>query len=302
MNRAVPGPGEPRTRRYTTMAIRIYNKTSAGRRNASVNLYSEVTKKAPEKSLTEPIKKTGGRNHHGIITTQHRGGGAKRLYRRVDFKRNKFDVPGKVVGIEYDPNRTCNIALIEYADGEKRYILAPLGLKDGQTVVASKDRADPRPGNAMPIRAIPAGLNVHCVELVPGKGGQMCRAAGAYARLTNKEGGWATLVFPSGEIRQVSINCMATVGQVGNLDHAQVVLGKAGRKRHMGIRPTVRGVAMSHHEHPLGGGEGRSKTNRPPVSRTGVLAKGGKTRHPRKHSNKRIIRRRISKRFGQLKL
>ena len=284
------------------MAIRVYNKTSAGRRNASVNLYSEVTKKAPEKALLAPIKKTGGRNHHGVITTQHRGGGHKRQYRVIDFKRNKLDAPAKVVGVEYDPNRTCNIALVEYADGEKRYILAPVGLTDGDTVTASRERCEPKVGNAMPLKAIPAGLSVHNVELVPGKGGQMCRSAGTYARLTNKEAGWATLVFPSGEIRQVSLSCMATVGQVGNLDHAQVKLGKAGRKRHLGIRPTVRGVAMSHHEHPLGGGEGRSKTNRPPVSKTGVLAKGGKTRPRSKASNKRIIRRRISKRFGQLKL
>jgi large subunit ribosomal protein L2 len=284
------------------MAIRVYNKTSAGRRNASVNLHSEVTKKRPEKSLLAPLSKTGGRNHHGVITTQHRGGGHKRQYRIIDFKRNKLDVAGKVIGVEYDPNRTCNIALIEYADGEKRYILAPVGLTDGDTVTSSREKAEPKPGNAMPIKAIPAGLNVHNVEMVPGKGGQLCRSAGTYARLTNKEGGWATLVFPSGEIRQVSVNCMATIGQVGNLDHAQVKLGKAGRNRHLGIRPTVRGVAMSHHEHPLGGGEGRSKTNRPPVSKTGVLSKGGKTRPRRKASNKRIIRRRISKRFGQLKL
>lgn len=284
------------------MAIRVYNKTSAGRRNASVNLFTDVTKTSPEKSLLAPLPKTGGRNHHGRITTQHRGGGHKRQYRIIDFKRNKLDVAGKVIGVEYDPNRSCNIALIEYSDGEKRYILAPVGLTDGDTITASRDKAEPKTGNAMPIKAIPAGLSLHNVELVPGKGGQMCRSAGTYARLTNKEGGWATLVFPSGEIRQVSVDCMATIGQVGNLDHSQVRLGKAGRKRHLGVRPTVRGVAMSHHEHPLGGGEGRSKTNRPPVSKTGVLSKGGKTRARSKASNKRIIRRRISKRFGQLKL
>ncbi len=283
------------------MAIRIYKRTSAGRRNASVNLYSEVTKTEPEKSLLHPKHKRGGRNHHGKITSQGRGGGHKQRYRRIDFKRDKDDVAAKVIGIEYDPNRTCNIALLEYADGERRYILAPRYLTDGETLL-SGDRVEAKPGNAMPLRSIPAGLSVHNVELLPGKGGQMCRAAGAYARLTNKEGRWATLVFPSGEIRQVSLECRATVGQVGNLDHANVVLGKAGRARHMGRRPHVRGVAMSHHAHPMGGGEGRSKGNRPPSSATGVLSKGGRTRKRRKPSAKRIIRRRASKRYGQLKV
>ena len=284
------------------MAIRIYKPTSPGRRDASRNLHSEVTKNKPEKSLLRPITKNGGRNHHGVITQQGRGGGAKRRYRVIDFKRTKEDVPGKVVGIEYDPNRTCNIALIEYADGEKAYILAPVGLTDGEQVVASKQGAEPKVGNCLPLRLIPAGLNVHNVELVPGKGGQMCRSAGAYARLTNKEGKWATLVFPSGETRQVSLDCKATIGQVGNIDHANEVLGKAGRNRHKGRRPQVRGVAMSHHDHPMGGGEGRSKGNRAPASATGTLAKGGRTRKPGKASNKRIIRRRTSKRYGQLRL
>lgn len=284
------------------MAIRIYKPTSAGRRNASVNLFTEVTKRSPEKSLLVPKPKSGGRNHSGKITQQHIGGGAKQRYRLIDFKRTKFDVPATVVGIEYDPNRSSNIALLEYADGERRYILAPVGLTDGDKVVSSQSQVEPKAGNAMPLGRIPAGLNVHCVELVPGKGGQMCRSAGMYARLSNKEGKWATLVFPSGETRQVSINCMATIGQVGNTDHQNVTLGKAGRKRHMGVRPTVRGVAMSHDKHPLGGGEGRSKSNRPPASKTGVLSKGGRTRNRKKASTKRIIRRRVSKRYGQVAL
>ena len=281
------------------MAIRIYKKTSPGRRNASVNLYSEVTKTKPEKSLLKPVNKHAGRNHRGVITTRGRGGGNKRRYRMIDFQRTKDDVAAKVVGIEYDPNRSCNIALLEYEDGERRYILAPVGLKDGETVLSSEKLVEPKAGNAMPLRVIPTGLNVHNVELVPGKGGQMCRAAGSSARLTNREGKWATLVFPSGEIRQVSVNCRATIGQVGNVDHANVVLGKAGRNRRLGRRPKVRGVAMSHHAHPMGGGEGRSKGNRPPASPTGVLAKGGDTRKKNQPSSKRIIRRRESKRYGR---
>lgn len=284
------------------MAIRIYRKTSPGRRNASVNLHSEVTKKTPQKSLLRPMPKGGGRNHHGVITQRHIGGGHKRRYRIIDFKRSKIDVPAKVIGIEYDPNRTCNIALLEYEDGERRYIIAPLGLADGHIVVSSRTTAEPKVGNFMPIKSIPAGLNIHNVELVPGKGGQLCRAAGVYARLTNKETSWATLVFPSGEIRQISLNCCATIGQVGNTDNANIKLGKAGRSRHRGRRPRVRGVAMNHHNHPMGGGEGRSKGNRPPSSPTGVQAKGGKTRKPNQASNKRILRRRTSKRYGQLTL
>ncbi len=284
------------------MAIRIYNKTSPGRRNASVNLRTEVTKHTPEKSLLRPKIRSSGRNHHGVITVESRGGGHKRRYRVVDFARTKVDIPAKVVGIEYDPNRSANLALLEYADGERRYIIAPAGLTDGAEVISTNDVAEPKTGNAMPLRSIPAGLNVHCIELVPGKGAQLCRSAGTYARLTNKEGRWATLVFPSGEIRQVSLDCRATIGQVGNSDHSQVKLGKAGRARHMGRRPHTRGVAMQHHDHPLGGGDGRSKGNRVPASRTGVLSKGGKTRKPNKASNKRILRRRVSKRYGQLSL
>ena len=284
------------------MAIRIYKKTTQGRRNASVNLYSEVTKKSPEKSLCKPIQKHAGRNHHGVITVQSRGGGAKRRYRTIDFARNKLDTTAVVIGIEYDPNRSSNIALLEYEDGEKRYILAPTGLTDGNKVVASRRSAEPRTGNAMPLRAIPAGLNVHNIEMVPGKGGQLCRSAGSYARLTNKEGGYATLTLPSGETRRVLLDCLATIGQVGNTDHNRVVLGKAGRARRMGKRPHTRGMAKNHHEHPMGGGDNKSSGNRPPASRTGVLAKGGRTRKHGKNSNKLILRRRTSKRYGQLKL
>jgi len=292
----------PQSSGLSNMAIRTYKRTSPGRRNATVNLYSEVTKTKPEKTLLRPQRKHGGRNHHGKITVSSRGGGNKQRYRLIDFKRNKDDVKARVAGVEYDPNRSANIALLEYADGEKRYILAPIGLTDGMTVVCSEKRVEPAVGNAMPIKHIPAGLTLHNIEMVPGKGGQLCRSAGMYARLSNKEGGWATLVLPSGEIRQVSVNCRATVGQVGNIDHNKVVLGKAGRARHMGKRPHTRGMAKNHHDHPMGGGDGGSKSNRPPASKTGTLAKGGRTRKHGKASNKRIIRRRVSKRYGQLKL
>lgn len=282
------------------MAIRIYKKTSAGRRNSSVNMHVEVTKHKPEKSLLTARIRSSGRNHHGKITVSSRGGGAKKRYRLIDFRRDKDGVLGKVVGVEYDPNRTCHIALIEYADGEKRYILAPVGIKDGDTIESGKGAVEPNPGNCMPLANIPAGLEVHNVELTAGRGGQMCRSAGTYARLTNKEAGWATLVFPSGEIRQVPLACRATIGQVGNTDHQHIRWGKAGRNRHRGIRPHIRGMATNHNDHPLGGGSGRSKKNRPPCSKTGVLAKGGKTRKPKAASNKRILRRRFSVRFGQL--
>jgi len=284
------------------MAIRIYKRTSAGRRNASVNTFSEVTKTSPEKTLLEPMHKNGGRNHSGVITVQSRGGGHKRRYRRIDFRRRKDGVPATVVGVEYDPNRSCNIALLEYADGEKAYILAPLGVTDGEQLVSGETGIEPKPGNAMPLKAVPAGLIVHNIEITPGRGAQMCRSAGTYARLSNKEGRWATLVFPSGEIRQVALECRVTIGQVGNLDHNRVKLGKAGRARHLGMRPHIRGVATNHNDHPLGGGDGKSKKNRPPASKTSTLAKGGRTRKPGKASNKRILRRRVSKRYGQLKL
>ncbi|MEM1331162.1 MAG: 50S ribosomal protein L2 [Planctomycetota bacterium] len=285
------------------MAIRVYKPTSPGRRNASVNLHEEVTRTSPEKSLLEPIKKKGGRNHHGKITVRGRGGGVKRRYRKIDFRRADRDgISGRVLGIEYDPNRTCHIALIEYDDGVKRYILAPVGLKDNDTVMSGRDGSvEPKPGNCLPLKFIPTGLNVHCVELSPGKGGQICRSAGSYARLMNREGKYATLVLPSGELRRVHVDCRAVVGQVGNTDHQNRRVGKAGLSRLMGRRPKVRGVAMSHHEHPLGGGEGRSKGGRAPVSETGVQAKGGGTRDRNKPSQKLIIRRRKSKRYGQLR-
>lgn len=285
------------------MPIRTYKPTSAGRRNASVNTHAEVTKKRPEKSLVRPLRKKGGRNHHGIITSRGRGGGVKRMYRLIDFRRKDRDgIEGKVIGVEYDPNRSCHIALIEYADGVKRYIPAPAGLKVGRTVVCSSSGpVEPEPGNAMPLRYIPTGLEVHCVEITPGKGGQMCRSAGTSARLSNREGGFATLVLPSGEIRRVPADCRATIGAVGNADHQNRRLGKAGLTRKLGRRPITRGVAKSHHAHPLGGGSGRSKGNRPPCGPTGVLAKGGPTRNKKKHSTKMIIRRRVSSRYGVLK-
>ena len=285
------------------MAIRKYKPTSAGRRNASVNLHVEVTKKEPEKSLLRPLPKKGGRNHHGKITVRGRGGGAKRRYRMIDFARRDRDgIEGKVLGIEYDPNRTCHIALIEYSDGVKRYILAPVGLEVDAIIVSSgTGPVEPSAGNVMRLRYIPTGLNVHCIELRPGSGGQMCRSAGSYAKLTNREGKYATLVLPSGEVRRVPIDCRATIGQVGNTDHQLRRLGKAGISRHLGRRPITRGVAMSHDAHPLGGGDGRSKGNRPPVGPSGVLSKGGPTRNRRQHSSDLIIRRRTSKRYGQLR-
>lgn len=284
------------------MPIRVYKPTSAGRRNASVNLNTEVTKSRPEKSLLAPLNKKAGRNHHGKITVRGRGGGHKRLYRRIDFKRRDRDgVQGKVIGIEYDPNRTCHIALIQYADDVRRYILAPAGLKDGDEIMSSDKAIEPKRGACMPLRFIPTGLNVHCIELLPGRGGQICRSAGMYARLTNKEGKLATLVLPSGEIRQISLDCRATVGVVGNSDHALRRLGKAGKSRHLGRRPITRGMAKSHDAHPLGGGEGRSKGGRQPVGPTGTPSKGGSTRNRKQYSEKLIIRRRRSKRYGQLR-
>ena len=284
------------------MAIRVYRPTSAGRRNASVNTHSEVTRYGAPKALTEPLNRTGGRNHHGVITVRGRGGGHKRMYRRIDFRRaDRNDIPGTVLGIEYDPNRSAHIALVEYADGVLRYIPAPRGLKPGAQVLTSEKSIEPAVGNSMKLRYIPTGLDVHCIELRPGGGGKLCRGAGTYARLSNREGGFATLVLPSGEIRRVPVDCKATVGQIGNQDHNQRRLGKAGKSRHLGRRPKTRGVAMDHASHPLGGGEGRSKSGRAPVSRTGVLSKGGSTRNRKQHSEKLIIRRRKSKRYGQLR-
>jgi len=273
------------------MAIRVYRPTSPGRRFASVLDWSEITKKEPEKALLQRIPNTAGRNNHGRITARHRGGGHKTLWRQVDYRRDKDGVPAKVAAIEYDPNRSAFIALLHYRDGEKRYILAPKDLKVGDEVI-SGEKVDIRPGNCMPLKNIPQGVMVHNVELIPGQGGKLARAAGAYAQVLAKEGKFAHLVLPSGEVRLVQLQCRATIGQVGNLDHDNVRVGKAGRNRHRGRRPHVRGVAMNPCDHPLGGGEGRSKGGRPPCSPTGVLAKGGKTRNPRKHSTRYIIRRR----------
>ena len=284
------------------MAIRIYKPTTNGRRNASVNLHEEVTRREPEKSLLAPLRRTGGRNVQGKITTRGRAGGHKRRYRLIDFRRTKDDMAAKVKAIEYDPNRTCHIALVEYADGTLRYILAPRGIKVGNNVLSSLNVIEPELGNTMPLRHIPTGLTVHNIEFEPGKAGALCRSAGSGARLSNKEGQWATLVLPSGEIRQVSLDCRATIGQLGNLDHQNVKLGKAGRNRWRGRKGKTRGMAMSHHAHPMGGGEGRSKGGREPAGPSGTKAKGGHTRAPGKWTDSRIIRRRKSTRYGQLKI
>ena len=283
------------------MGIRVYRPTSAGRRNSSVNDYAELTTARPEKTLCKRIKKHGGRNHHGITTTRFRGGGARRIYRVIDFKRNKDDMSATVASVEYDPNRTCYISLVQYEDGEKRYILAPLGIKVGEKV-ESGAVCEPKIGNAMPLSAIPSGLEIHNVEMTAGQGGKLCRGAGNVARIAAKEGDWVTLILPSGEMRLVRKECRATIGRVSNPDHQNVRIGKAGRKRHMGRRPHVRGKAMNPVAHPMGGGEGRANGGRHPCSPTGVLAKGGKTRNPRKTSNSRIIRRRKNVRNGKLTL
>ena len=283
------------------MGIRVYNPTSAGRRNSSVNDYAELTTNKPEKSLCKRIKKAGGRNYQGVITTKHRGGGARKIYRIIDFKRNKDNIPAKVATIEYDPNRNCFISLLHYADGEKRYILTPLGIKVGEQV-ESGNWCEPKIGNAMPLEAIPAGIEIHNIEMTAGQGGKLVRSAGIAAKIMAKEGNWVTIVLPSGEMRMLRKECRATIGQLSNPDYQNITLGKAGRKRHMGRRPHVRGVAMNPVAHPLGGGEGHRHGGRHPCSRTGLLAKGGKTRNPRNPSNKRIIRRRKSIRNKQLVL
>ena len=283
------------------MGIRVYKPTSAGRRNSSVNDYAELTTSKPEKSLCKRIKKTGGRNHHGVTTTRFRGGGARKIYRIIDFKRKKDGVPAKVATIEYDPNRNCFISLLHYADGEKKYILAPLGIKKGDRV-ESGPSCEPKIGNAMPLSAIPAGMEIHNIEMRIGQGGKLVRGAGNAAKIMAKDGNWVTIVLPSGEMRMIRKECRATIGRVSNPDHQHVRIGKAGRKRHMGRRPHVRGKAMNPVAHPMGGGEGRSNGGRHPCSPTGVLAKGGKTRNPRSTSNNRIIRRRKSKRQKQLSI
>jgi len=277
------------------MGIRKYKPTSPGRRNMSVNTFEEITKHEPEKSLLKPLKKHAGRNNYGRITVRHQGGGAKRKYRIIDFKRNKDNIPGKIAGIEYDPNRSSNIALVHYADGEKRYIIAPLKLKVGD-VIFSGPESDITIGNCLPLKNIPVGTTVHCVELKNGKGAQMVRSAGASAQLMAKEGNYATLRLPSGEMRLVRIECRATIGQVGNLDHQNVRIGKAGRKRHMGIRPTVRGSVMNPCDHPHGGGEGRAPIGRSgPVTPWGKPTLGYKTRKKNKPSDKYIVRARNKK-------
>jgi len=276
------------------MALKQHKPTPLTRRFVSVVDTSDLTKKPPEKRLLEPLKKTGGRNVQGFITSRHIGGGHKRLYRRIDFKRNKENVPAVVKAIEYDPNRSARIALLAYRDGEKRYILAPKGLQVGQEVV-SAETAEPKVGNSMLLKNIPLGMPVHNVELVPGKGGQIVRSAGTSATLSAREGNYAHLTLPSGEVRKVHINCRATIGMLGNEEHSAASIGKAGRSRWLGVRPRVRGTAQNPVSHPLGGGEGRSKGGRHPCSPTGVLAKGGKTRKPRKSSDRFIIRRRKKK-------
>ena len=282
------------------MGIRKYRPTSPGRRGGSVSDFSEITdrKKRPEKSLVRPLVRKAGRNNQGVITSRFRGGGHKRLYRLIDFKRRKDEVSATVESIEYDPNRSCRIALVEYEDGEKRYILAPEGLKAGD-VILSGDNVEPRVGNSMPLSAIPAGIDVHNIEMIPGHGGQICRSAGSKATLMAREKGWAQLMLPSGEIRRVSDKCRATIGAIGNSEHMNIELGKAGRKRWLGRRPHVRGVAMNPVAHPMGGGEGRSSGGRHPCSPTGKLSKGGNTRSPRKTSSRSIIRRRRTVRNGQ---
>ena len=274
------------------MGIKTYNPYTPSRRNMTGSDFSEITKKTPEKSLLAPKKKNAGRNNQGKITVRHHGGGEKQKYRIVDFKRNKDGIPAKVIGIEYDPNRTANIALIAYADGEKAYILAPEGLTDGMKVMNGPE-AEVRVGNCLPLEKIPVGTQVHNIELYPGKGGQMVRSAGNSAQLMAKEGKYATLRLPSGEMRMVPIICRATIGVVGNVEHSLIKLGKAGRKRHMGIRPTVRGSVMNPNDHPHGGGEGRAPIGRPgPCTPWGKPALGLKTRKKKKASNKLIVRRR----------
>ena len=277
------------------MGIKEYNAYTPSRRNMTGSDFSEITKDTPEKSLTTSLKKNAGRNNQGKITVRHQGGGNRRKYRIIDFKRRKDDIPAKVVGIEYDPNRTANIALIVYADGEKAYILAPAGLKDGMTVMNGAN-AEIRVGNCLPLENIPVGTMIHNVELYPGKGGQLARSAGNAAQLMAKEGKYATLRLPSGEMRLVPITCRASIGTMGNGDHNLVKIGKAGRKRHMGIRPTVRGSVMNPNDHPHGGGEGKAPVGRPgPCTPWGKPALGLKTRKKHKQSNKMIVRRRNGK-------
>lgn len=276
------------------MAIRKLKPTSAGRRSMTVLTYDEITRSTPEKSLTKGLNKKSGRNNNGRITMRRRGGGNKSLYRLIDFKRNKTDIPAKVATIEYDPNRSARIALLHYADGDKRYIICPVGLNVGDQILAG-DKADIKPGNALALARIPLGTLVHNIELYPGRGGQLARSAGAYAQVIAKEDKYALVRLPSGEVRKVLAVNIATVGQVGNIEHENVSIGKAGRNRWLGKRPKVRGVAMNPVDHPLGGGEGRSSGGRHPVTPWGKPTKGYKTRSRKKPSSKLIVKRRGSK-------
>ena len=273
------------------MALRRTKPTSPGRRFQTYDTFEDITRSQPEKSLVRALKKTGGRNAKGRVTCRHRGGGHKRRYRVIDFKRNKMDVPAKVAAMEYDPNRSARIALLHYVDGEKRYIVAPQGLAVGDRVIAS-EAADIKPGNVLPLRNIPLGTQIHNIELRPGKGSQLVRSAGSYAQLMAKEGRYAQVKLPSGEVRMILIDCQATVGQVGNAEHGNISLGKAGRKRWLGRRPRVRGVAMNPVDHPMGGGEGKSSGGRHPCSPWGQPTKGFRTRKKSKVSNRYIVRRR----------
>jgi len=279
------------------MPNREYRPTSKGRRGATVADFAEITASHPFKALTEAVRKTGGRGNAGRLTTRHIGGGNRHRYRFIDFKRNKDGVPGIVESVEYDPNRSARLALIKYKDGERRYILHPVGLNVGDEVL-SGEKVEPKVGNSMPIKNMPQGMMVHNLELTPGKGGQIVRSAGTFAQIQAKEGSYADVLLPSGEVRRVHLRCRATVGQVGNIDHANIVLGKAGRKRWLGVRPTVRGTAMNPISHPMGGGEGRSGGGRHPINWKGSkLAKGGKTRRSKNRSSKFIVRMRKAGRF-----
>ncbi|MDP7715447.1 MAG: 50S ribosomal protein L2 [Candidatus Marinimicrobia bacterium] len=274
------------------MPVKTVKPTTPGQRQKSVSTFEEITKSKPEKSLVRPLKKSGGRNNKGRITSRRRGGGHKRKYRVIDFKRNKFDIPAKVVAIEYDPNRSARIALLHYTDGEKRYILSPYGIKVGDKVISSQKKAPLKIGNCLPLSKIPSGLFVHNVELVPGKGAQMVRSAGAGAQVLAKDAGMVTLKLPSGEVRMVDEKCMVTIGEVGNKSHETVKIGKAGRSRWLGRRPKVRGVAMNPVDHPMGGGEGKSSGGRHPTTPWGKPTKGYKTRKKNKTSNRYITKRR----------
>lgn len=287
------------------MGIRQYNPTSAGRRGGSVSDFADCTyprENRPEKSLLVPRKKKGGRNHHGVVTSRFRGGGHKQKLRLIDFKRTKDGIEATVIQVEYDPCRSARIALLEYADGEKRYILAPDGLKAGDKVMSGENESvEPRLGNSMPLSRIPLGMTIHNVELTPGRGGQICRSAGSSATLNAREKDWALLAMPSGEIRRVSVKCRATLGSVSNAEHMNITIGKAGRMRWKGRKPHNRGTTMNPVDHPMGGGEGRTAGGRDPCSRSGVLSKGGKTRKKRKPGGKAIMRRRPAGPFQQSK-